>query len=142
MKRRSRGSALIVVLLLLIVMTMASFALMRASETSTLIAGNMASKQAAVQAGDVGLVAAEKVLRDVMAGIVPTKGYASATNTQITNKNFSDSTITWSDSVPLANNASYRYFIEQMTADYYRITVEVSHQKGSKNYFEALYSTQ
>ncbi|MDQ7989472.1 MAG: hypothetical protein REI09_07535 [Candidatus Dactylopiibacterium sp.] len=57
-----RGFALITVLILLIVMLIGGMALFRSTQNASLIAGNAAAKQAASQAGNVGLVAAQKVI--------------------------------------------------------------------------------
>lgn len=139
---KQKGSTLIIVLLLLVLMTLMAFALMRSTETATLISGNIASKQAAVQAGDVALVAAEKVLKDLVDnGTEPTKGYSSTVNANITAKNFSDVTA-WSDPATLENGTSYKYVIDKLADDYYRLTIEISGQRGAKSYFEALYAAQ
>lgn len=57
-KGRQRGLVLIVVLIVLTAMMFAGIALMRSVDTSTLVAGNMAFRQAAVHQGDFGTEAA------------------------------------------------------------------------------------
>jgi type IV pilus assembly protein PilX len=56
--RRQNGVVMLVALIVLVIMTMAGLALMRSMDTTNLIAGNMAFKQAATQAADAGLEAA------------------------------------------------------------------------------------
>ena len=56
--RRERGVVLFIVLIVLVAMMLASAGLMRAVDTSTVIAGNFAFKQATVQAVDAGIEAA------------------------------------------------------------------------------------
>ena len=56
--RRQNGVVMIVALVVLVVMTLAGIALMRSMDTTNLIAGNMAFKQAATQTADAGVEAA------------------------------------------------------------------------------------
>lgn len=56
--RRQNGVVMLVALIVLVVMTMAGIALMRSMDTTNLIAGNMAFKQAATQTADAGVEAA------------------------------------------------------------------------------------
>ncbi|MFN4359982.1 MAG: hypothetical protein ACK4F4_04570 [Hylemonella sp.] len=53
-----RGVVMMVALVILVVMTLAGISLMRSMDTTNLIAGNMAFKQAATQSSDVGVEAA------------------------------------------------------------------------------------
>jgi type IV pilus assembly protein PilX len=55
---RQRGVVMLMALIVLVVMTLAGIALMRSMDTSNLIAGNMAFKQAATQASDIGVESA------------------------------------------------------------------------------------
>lgn len=59
MKQRQRGGTLILVLLILVAMLIGSVAIIRSAETTTAVAGNIAFKEAATQAADLGLAAAE-----------------------------------------------------------------------------------
>lgn len=59
MKQRQQGGSLILVLLILVAMLIGSVAVIRSAETTTAVAGNIAYKEAATQAGDLGLGAAE-----------------------------------------------------------------------------------
>ncbi|MGV8934223.1 MAG: pilus assembly PilX family protein [Gallionellaceae bacterium] len=52
---RQRGSALFIALISLVTMTLAGIALVRSVDTSNLIAGNFAFRQAALQATDAGV---------------------------------------------------------------------------------------
>jgi Tfp pilus assembly protein PilX len=51
---RQRGLSLIIVLVALLVISFAAVALLRSSDTSTLVAGNLAFQKAALAAGDAG----------------------------------------------------------------------------------------
>lgn len=62
--RRQGGVVMLVALIVLVVMTLAGIALMRSMDTSTMIAGNMAFKQAATQSADVGIESAIKYLEE------------------------------------------------------------------------------
>ena len=62
--RRQAGVVLIIALIALVVMTLAALALIRSTDTSNLIAGNMAFQQAATHAGDSGIEAAVTWLSD------------------------------------------------------------------------------
>jgi Tfp pilus assembly protein PilX len=53
-----RGTVLFFALVALVVMSLAAVALIRSTDTSTMIAGNLALKQAATTAGDAGVEAA------------------------------------------------------------------------------------
>lgn len=50
-----RGISLMVVLVALVIISFAALALLRSSDTSTIIAGNLAFQKAALQAGDAGV---------------------------------------------------------------------------------------
>ncbi len=56
--RSQRGVILIITLIVLVAMTLASIAMVRSVDTSTVIAGNLAFKQSATASGDAGLEAA------------------------------------------------------------------------------------
>lgn len=57
-RSRQRGLSLIVVLVALVVMSFAAIALLRSSDTGTLVAGNLAFQRTALQSGDAGIEAA------------------------------------------------------------------------------------
>jgi Tfp pilus assembly protein PilX len=52
---RQRGAVLFIALIVLVAMTLAGIAIMRSVDTATLIAGNLAFKQATIQAADNGI---------------------------------------------------------------------------------------
>lgn len=56
--RRQRGVVLIIALIVLVAMTLASVAMVRSIDTSTIVAGNLAFRQSGVAAGDAGVEAA------------------------------------------------------------------------------------
>jgi len=56
--RNQRGVVMVVALIVLVVMTLGGIALMRSMDTSGMIAGNMAFKQAATQSADTGIESA------------------------------------------------------------------------------------
>lgn len=79
-KSRQRGVVLIIVLIVLVAMTMAAVSLMRSGNTAMLVAGNMAFRQAAIRAGDIGTETAITWLQTNSAGTtlyknIPTSGY-------------------------------------------------------------------
>lgn len=63
MKRSEAGATLILVLVTLAIMLIASVAMIKTTETSTAVAGNIAVKEAAVQAADLALGEAEAYIR-------------------------------------------------------------------------------
>ena len=58
LRRTERGLTLIIVLIVLVAMTLAGISMMNSVNTAGLVAGNMAFRQAALHAGDVGTEAA------------------------------------------------------------------------------------
>ena len=63
MPLRQRGVVLVIVLIVLIAMTLAGIALMRSVNSTTLVAGNLAFKQAALRAADFGTESAIAFLK-------------------------------------------------------------------------------
>lgn len=55
---RQRGVVLVIALIVLVAMTLASIAMVRSVDTSTVVAGNLAFKQSATASGDSGIEAA------------------------------------------------------------------------------------
>jgi Tfp pilus assembly protein PilX len=64
---RQRGAVLLVTLIALVVLLLASIALVRSVDTGNLISGNMAFREAALQNADVGIEAAFNALPDILA---------------------------------------------------------------------------
>lgn len=54
-KRKQEGVVLVIALIVLVAMTLASVAMVRSIDTSTLIAGNLAFKQSGITSGDAGI---------------------------------------------------------------------------------------
>jgi type IV pilus assembly protein PilX len=81
--RRERGVVMLVALVVLVVMTLAGIALMRSMDTTNLIAGNMAFKQAGTHSADTGVEVAIGWLELNRAGTgldldLPSNGYKSS----------------------------------------------------------------
>lgn len=66
--RGERGLVLFIALIVLVAMSLAGVALMRSVDTGTVVAGNMAFKQAAIMVADRGTQEATKWLQDNSAG--------------------------------------------------------------------------
>lgn len=74
MNVRQRGVVLFIALIVLIAMTMAGIALIRSTDTASVISGNVAFRQAALQESDVGTDAAFRALSDALgAGYIANK---------------------------------------------------------------------
>lgn len=91
--RRQGGVVMLVALIVLVVMTLAGIALMRSMDTSTMIAGNMAFKQAATQAADVGIESAIAYLeqQNTNNGLYETVKNAGYSSQTLDNKAYLDS---------------------------------------------------
>lgn len=73
-----QGVILIIALIVLVAMTLASIAMVRSVDTSTIIAGNLAFKQSGVASADAGIEAAVKWLSsngDALTADSPADGY-------------------------------------------------------------------
>ena len=62
MPHRQRGTMLIIALIILVAMTLAGIAMMRSVDTATVMAGNIAFRQASVNAVDAGIQAAYRFI--------------------------------------------------------------------------------
>jgi type IV pilus assembly protein PilX len=69
---RERGVVLFIALIVLLALMLASVALVRSVDSASLIAGNLAFKQASVQAADFGIEAAAAALPDIITAGVNT----------------------------------------------------------------------
>ncbi|MDO8596028.1 MAG: hypothetical protein Q7R45_05335 [Sulfuricaulis sp.] len=76
-----RGMVLFIALIVLVAMTLAGIALVRSVDTANVIAGNLAFKQATLQASDLGVEAAVTALPTIIAGSVDTDLTPAATST-------------------------------------------------------------
>jgi type IV pilus assembly protein PilX len=68
MRRAQRGVVLFIALIVLVAMTMAGVAIMRSTDTNSLIAGNLVFKSAAASAGDAAIEAARAWMSTKTAG--------------------------------------------------------------------------
>jgi len=68
--KQQRGISLIVVLIGLIIISFAAVALLRSTDTATLVAGNLTLKKAALASGDAGTEVAAKWLADNATGAI------------------------------------------------------------------------
>jgi type IV pilus assembly protein PilX len=103
---KQRGVVLFIALIALVAMTLAAIALIRATDTSNIIAGNLAFKQATVQASDTGV---EQAITALVNTIVPTSVEADIANLYFATQQPVDSygvptTINWA-SVPCRDTA-------------------------------------
>jgi len=105
--RRERGLVLFIALIVLVAMSLAGVALMRSVDTGTVVAGNMAFKQAAIMVADRGTQEAVQWLAANSAG--PTlqmtdepRGYFS--NRPVVEPDYFDAA-SWTDSVALNGGA-------------------------------------
>jgi type IV pilus assembly protein PilX len=107
MPRSQRGTMLIIALIVLVAMTLAGIATMRSVDTATVMAGNIAFRQSALNAADQGIQAGFALLRtptgnpladpnqDFMGPAAKVAGYYS--NTQGNEPNWADPA-TWTSS--------------------------------------------
>lgn len=65
-RARQRGVALFIALIVLVAMTLAAISLVRSTDTANVIAGNLAFKQATLNAGDLGVEAAFTALPNII----------------------------------------------------------------------------
>jgi len=113
MPRSQRGTMLIIALIVLVAMSLAGIATMRSVDTATVMAGNIAFRQSALNAADQGIQAGYAVLKtpspssdltkDGSLWLVPTAGYFS--NAPINDPNWSDAAA-WVNAVKLNGGAA------------------------------------
>jgi Tfp pilus assembly protein PilX len=113
MPRSQRGTMLIIALIVLVAMTLAGIATMRSVDTATVMAGNIAFRQSALNAADQGIQAGYAVLmtpspssdltKDGSLWLVPTAGYFSSA--PINDPNWSDP-VAWANAVKLNGGAA------------------------------------
>lgn len=151
---RQRGAVLFITLVILVAMSLAGIALVRAVDTTVVIAGNMALKQGTMMATDVGVEAASQILK--------TKFLADATEANDAAQNYSASynpalllpaQLTAGTANALSNVSAtgntVRYWTERMcsatgpatlsgcireegrTEPYYRVTTRVDGPRGT-----------
>lgn len=116
--RRQRGVVLFIALIVLVAMTLGGIAIMRSVDTNTLIAGNLAFKQSALQASDQGVEQAFQWLlanRSTLANTNLPEAYKSA----YVPENWNDAA-TWTGAKILATDVTgntVSYLIHRMCKD-------------------------
>lgn len=103
---RQRGAVLFIALIVLVAMTLAGIAIMRSVDTATLIAGNMAFKQATIQSSDNGVEQAYQWMlanRAVLANTNLGTGYFSSRPGAEPDWN---DPLTWASAVPVGTDAA------------------------------------
>jgi len=112
-----RGTVLFVALIVLVAMTLAGIAIMRSVDTATLIAGNLAFKEATIQSSDNGIEQAYQWLlanRNVLANSNQAAGYYSSRPGAEPNWN---DPLTWTNAVTVGTDAAgntVSYLIHRM----------------------------
>ena len=159
MQATQKGSALIIVLLILVMMILMGFALMRSTETATLISGNVATKQAATQAAEVGLQVAEAALKSINEnGALDTtdssQSYCSTALVLVSGIPTATNACPWSGVTALSNGLSYQYLIERLCNassvctintdsegehTMFRITIKITGPRNTESYIQASY---
>jgi len=99
-----RGVVLFIALIVLVAMTMAGLAMMRAVDTNNLIAGNLAFKNAAVSAGDAAVEAARTWLTTKTPGQLEADQAGYFANWQ---PSFDPKTFNWTGNGTLVGNDNY-----------------------------------
>ncbi len=112
----SAGFALLTVLILLTVMLVAGTALFRNVDTASLIAGNSAARQAASQAGNLGLVAAQRWIESGLPGSA-TAGYAPKAFAVDAEGLPQAPDAAWSSETEAGNGYRYRHLVERLCND-------------------------
>ena len=104
--KRQRGTVLFIALIVLVAMTLAGIAIMRSVDTATLIAGNLAFKQATIQSSDNGVEQAYQWLlanRVTLANTNLAAGYYSSRPG--TEPNWNDP-LTWASAFTVGTDAA------------------------------------
>jgi Tfp pilus assembly protein PilX len=113
---RQRGAVLFISLIVLVAMTLAGIALMRSVDTGNLIAGNLAFRNAATNAGDGGLEAARTWLTGQSAGTLQNdaaQGYFANWQDAFDPKTFDWSTLAVQVGTDAVDNTVY-YVVHRM----------------------------
>lgn len=121
---KQRGATLFIALIALVSMTLAGIALVRSVDTSNLIAGNLAFRQAGLQASDTGVETAFNALGTIVTTSLdanwPGGCTAGACNyyptIQVTDGNGVPSNIVWTSVPSTSINTSYnvKYVIDRL----------------------------
>ena len=111
--QRQQGASLIIVVILLVVLMISALALVRSSETVGAVAGNVAFKQAASEAGDTGLAAATGWMATLTNAEAAAAGVYYATRQNV--DGYGLPTIDWSPVPQTTVNAfKVQYVVERM----------------------------
>ncbi|MGZ3239437.1 MAG: pilus assembly PilX family protein [Burkholderiaceae bacterium] len=127
-RARQDGVVLVLAIIVLVAMTLAGLALMRSVDTNTIIAGNLAFRQAAVHSGDEAIENAFQFLQanntgSGLDGDIPANGYSAggAANNPTTGQSWDDYWLTsrsvsgvYSATVQDAAGNGYSYVIDRM----------------------------
>ena len=109
-----RGVSLIIVLVVLAVILVGSLAMLRSSEVSSLVGGNVSFKEAATQATDIGISDAAKALNAMVNvdGNIPNVYFATR---QVEDNDGIPTTVDWS-AVPasVVGNYSVQHVVERL----------------------------
>lgn len=111
--KRQTGSSLVIVVILLVILMISALALVRSSETVGQVAGNIAFKQAATEAADVGVAAATNWLAAMANADAAVAGVYYATRQAV--DAYGLPTVDWTP-VPASDVSTFRvqYVIERM----------------------------
>lgn len=113
MSRHQRGSSLLLVLISLTALLFSALALIRATDTSSAIAGNIAAKQAATAAADVGVAAAGERVDGLASADTAQAGWYYAV--QLPTASTGLPTVDWSGVAPLAvGNYQMQYVVDRL----------------------------
>ena len=110
---RQQGTSLVIVVILLVILMVSALALVRSSETVGAVAGNVAFKQAATEAGDVGIAAATNWVGALTAVDTAVAGVYYATRQNV--DGYGLPTIDWSPVPESTVNAfKVQYVVERL----------------------------
>lgn len=111
--KSQQGASLIIVVILLVILMVSALALVRSSETVGAVAGNVAFKQAATEAGDIGIAAATNWLKALTNADAAVAGVYYATRQNV--DGYGLPTVDWTP-VPQAtvNAFKVQYVVERL----------------------------
>jgi len=104
--KRQRGTVLFIALIVLVAMTLAGIAIMRSVDTATLIAGNLAFKQATIQSADNGIEQAYQWLQANRAALANTNAGTGYYSSRPGSEPDWNDPLTWSSAVTFAPDAA------------------------------------
>lgn len=104
--KRQRGTVLFIALIVLVAMTLAGIAIMRSVDTATLIAGNLAFKQATIQSSDNGVEQAYQWLLANRTTLSSTNLAAGYYSSRPGNEPDWNDPLTWASAVTVGTDAA------------------------------------